>query len=363
MIEALNSPEQRPSTPSVASQSHSEHTTPSKSANTNGKRPMECSNDGPSTRRGDHLQNVQGALERWRFQTKRDRYSPSSVTTVTLLPDPILTTLASNAHICTIEDIETKVNPRWIMAQRHGSEVLEILKRYDDAERTERERAKREKASKRRKETEARQAAQKAQKDHEREERRRQKEQERADKERQKAEERAEKRRQRDAARVDKQQQRDEAKNAKGAGRVARPPLVGSGMFNVGPSTPSLSQVCPCSYIFVLSSQLISQIPNHFYTSPTLSTITTPSPMPRHSTTVPIPLVAPFSTPSHSFVWTPLYSPESPMSVAPQHLLTTPDPQSLAHPRSRPRPRPYIRLCSVSVDSGSQLVSPEDGGI
>jgi hypothetical protein len=131
---------------------------------------MERSTDGPTTRRGDHLQNVRGALERWRFKTKRDRYSPSSVTAVALLPDPILTTLASNARIRTIGDIEMMVNPRWIMAQRHGDKVLKILKLYDDVEQVSRERVKQVKADKRRKETQARQAAQMAQKDHDREE-------------------------------------------------------------------------------------------------------------------------------------------------------------------------------------------------
>ena len=131
---------------------------------------MERSTNGPTTRRGNHLQNVQGALERWCFKTKHDRYSPSSVTAVALLPDPILTTLASNAHIRTIGDIEMMVNPCWIMAQRHGDEVLKILKLYDDMEQVSRGRAKQVKADKRREETEACQAAQKAQRDHDREE-------------------------------------------------------------------------------------------------------------------------------------------------------------------------------------------------
>jgi len=60
----------------------------------------------------------------------------------TILPNPILTTLASNAHIRTVEDIVTIINPPWIMARRHGEDVLKLLKTLDDAAREEHEREK-----------------------------------------------------------------------------------------------------------------------------------------------------------------------------------------------------------------------------
>jgi len=64
----------------------------------------------------EHLANVHAALEGWHFKTKRDNYSLGSVTAEAILPSPTLITLASNAHIHTVEDIVTVINPPWIMA-------------------------------------------------------------------------------------------------------------------------------------------------------------------------------------------------------------------------------------------------------
>jgi hypothetical protein len=240
----------RPRTPDRLSESSSAHTTPSKTTNVNGKRPMERSKDGPATRRGEHLQNVRHALERWRFKTKRDRYSPSSVTAVTILPDPTLTTLASNARIRTVEDMQNCINPPWVMAQRHGNEILEILKRLDDTEKAAREQVKEAKAAARRRDTEARQAAQKEQKDRRREEKRLQKESVQAERAREKAEEQAEKQRRREVAQTEKRQQIDAAKGAKAP---RRPPLVGAGVFNAMPSSPfTTPQVHPQFFVPII---------------------------------------------------------------------------------------------------------------
>lgn len=235
MLEVLDSPELRPCTPNNPSDSETssqQHSTPSRSVNTNGKRQIRQSKDGPATRRGDHLQSARNALERWRFKTKQDRYSPSSTTAVTLLPDPLLTTLASNARIRTVEDIEKVLNPPWIMARRHGEEVLAILKRLDDAHIHVRDQAKRAKADERRKVTEARQAEKREKANREREEKRQQKEMEKVEKDNQKAAVQAERKQQRDAARAEKQRRSEEAKAKR------RQPLAGSGVFNTGPSTP-----------------------------------------------------------------------------------------------------------------------------
>jgi hypothetical protein len=227
-------PEGRPHTPQPPTESGSEHTTPSKSTNANGKRKMERSKDGLSTRRGQHLQDVRGALEHWRFKTKRDCYSPSSVTAVTILPDPILTTLASNARIRTIDDIESSINPPWIMARRHGGEILLIMKSIDDAERETREQAKQTKAAERKRETAARQAERKREMDEDREEKRKQKERDKAERRRLQEEDRAAKQRQRDADRAAKQCLRDETKPK----RTPRQALAGSSVFNAALSTP-----------------------------------------------------------------------------------------------------------------------------
>ena len=243
----------RPHTPNQLSESSSAHTTPSKTANTNCKRPMERSKDGPANRRGEHLQNVRHALERWCFKTKRDQYSPSSVTAITVLPDPTITTLASNARIRTVEDMNKCINPPWIMAQRHGDEILEIIKRLDDAEKATREQVKEAKAAAKRQDTEARKVVQKEQKDCQREEKRLQKESMQAERAQEKAEEQAEKQHQRETVQADKQQRIDTAKSAK----VPRQPaLVGSGVFNATPSSPfAMPQVhtqffCFCCLVF-----------------------------------------------------------------------------------------------------------------
>jgi bloom syndrome protein len=94
---------------------------------------MQRSKDRPTTCRGEHRKDAQAALEHWCFKAQHDHYSPSSVTAVTLLPDPTLTTLVSNACIHSIEDIEAAVSPPWIMAQQHGNEVLALLKAIDEA--------------------------------------------------------------------------------------------------------------------------------------------------------------------------------------------------------------------------------------
>ncbi|KAF8996058.1 hypothetical protein BDQ17DRAFT_1430024 [Cyathus striatus] len=45
----------------------------------------------------------------WRFKTKREQYSPSSFTAAGILPDAILTTLASHLTIKTLQDFETPI--------------------------------------------------------------------------------------------------------------------------------------------------------------------------------------------------------------------------------------------------------------
>ena len=119
----------RPSTPmQLHDGASSTHSTPSKSVNENGKRNMTTK---PTTARrgGEHLQDARTALESWHFKTKRARYTPSSLTAPSLLPDTVLTTLASASHICTIEDIEDAVT--WVYARRHGAEVLAVLAAVD----------------------------------------------------------------------------------------------------------------------------------------------------------------------------------------------------------------------------------------
>ncbi|KAF9231489.1 P-loop containing nucleoside triphosphate hydrolase protein, partial [Melanogaster broomeanus] len=48
-----------------------------------------------------------------------------------LLPDTILTTLASNARIYTLADMTSALNTPWMLMDRHGEEVIKILQEAD----------------------------------------------------------------------------------------------------------------------------------------------------------------------------------------------------------------------------------------
>lgn len=123
----------QPSTPTNQSDDEpgSVHSTPSKSQNANGKRPMRRSTgDGPLARRGEHLKNVKLALQRWRLKLARERYR--TLTPAGVLPDEVLSKLASNARIRTVENVIAVVGEKWMLAARLGEEVLALLKRYDD---------------------------------------------------------------------------------------------------------------------------------------------------------------------------------------------------------------------------------------
>jgi bloom syndrome protein len=199
---------------------------------------MEQSKNGPSTRRLEHLANVRAALEGWRFKTKRDHYSLRSVTAEAILPNPILTTLASNAHIRTVEDIVTVINPPWIMARRHGEDVLKLLKTLDDAAREGHEREKRARAAERSAATAMRQAERQQVVEAEREARRQEKAAAKAalmmERERVRAE--------REAVKAQKRHEHEAAKANKPK-RPRKAPLIGSSVFNGTPSSNLTHQV------------------------------------------------------------------------------------------------------------------------
>lgn len=126
-------------------------------------------------RRGAHLQNVRSALEIWRYQLLLDRYSPSPVTCAVLLPDPVLTSLASNVNLKTVDDLSV-LTPPWIYASRHGQEALDLLQRLDSDERQERERAVQERREGKKQKTRERQEAKRQQMEIERAQKKTQKE-------------------------------------------------------------------------------------------------------------------------------------------------------------------------------------------
>ncbi|KAJ7278640.1 hypothetical protein C8J57DRAFT_1502483 [Mycena rebaudengoi] len=75
---------------------------------------------------------VRAALDRWSTEmVLSDYYSDTSFIPEAILPDPNLTTLASNTRIHTVNDILTVIKPPWILAARHGQEILDILTKLD----------------------------------------------------------------------------------------------------------------------------------------------------------------------------------------------------------------------------------------
>ena len=108
---------------------------------------------GPATRRGQHLKNVRTTLETWRFKLQSRNYAHSLFTPAILLPNPTLTTLASNARIKTLNDMTTLLNPLWFLATRHGQEVIDLLAKLDADEKNSREHEKLERREAKKQET------------------------------------------------------------------------------------------------------------------------------------------------------------------------------------------------------------------
>ncbi|KAJ7512821.1 P-loop containing nucleoside triphosphate hydrolase protein, partial [Mycena galericulata] len=134
---APQQPTQRPTTPEQTSPPSSTQSTPSKHVNANGKRPM-VRGKGPRTRRKDHLKQARDALERWRQRIYLEKYAKSSVPDVGIMPDTVLTSLASK-RFDTVDELKVHT-PTWMLARRHGEEVLQVLRRVDEAVRAEKAR-------------------------------------------------------------------------------------------------------------------------------------------------------------------------------------------------------------------------------
>lgn len=140
------------------------------------------------------------------------------------MPNRTLTALASNTAIQTLSDLETKLDPPWMLANIHGGEILELLARLDQGDRDTKERLKQTKqAESQRKKQEQEQV---------RDEKRRRRAEEKAEKDRLKALElaeretrRAQAKAMREAADLEKQRKRD---------LKAQSALRGSGVFNAG---------------------------------------------------------------------------------------------------------------------------------
>lgn len=116
---------------------------------------MQRSADGPKNRRKEHLKMAREALERWRLKTYLDKYSKSCFPEVGIMPDQVLTSLASN-RVNTVEEMKAL---SWMLARRHGEEVLNVLRRIDQHVREQKEQEKEANAAQRRQDTVKRKAA------------------------------------------------------------------------------------------------------------------------------------------------------------------------------------------------------------
>ena len=84
-----------------------------------------------ANRREDHLQGARELLEAWRLETWRKLYRRCPWGIQALLPDTILTALAAKARLQSLENL---ISIGWspTHVQKHGAEIIDILKDYDD---------------------------------------------------------------------------------------------------------------------------------------------------------------------------------------------------------------------------------------
>ena len=102
-----------------------------------------CGNEtptGPATQRGQHLK--MNGSQNMVCEARNQKYPSSPFMPATLLPNSMLTTLASNARIKTPNDMVVLLNPSWFLAARHGQEVIDLLAKLDVDDKENREREK-----------------------------------------------------------------------------------------------------------------------------------------------------------------------------------------------------------------------------
>ncbi|KAI0710336.1 P-loop containing nucleoside triphosphate hydrolase protein [Cerioporus squamosus] len=69
-------------------------------------------------------------LVRWRIETWTEKYSYCAFSHLTLLPDKVLTSLATHARLQRISDVKRAL-PLWPFADAHGAEILRLLADID----------------------------------------------------------------------------------------------------------------------------------------------------------------------------------------------------------------------------------------
>lgn len=84
----------------------------------------------PGPRRTERLTNCRNAIIKWRSHTWLENYSDCAWGPNVLLPDAVVTKLATRSHISTVEEMKEEV-PDWDFVDTYGSIVLEIIQEAD----------------------------------------------------------------------------------------------------------------------------------------------------------------------------------------------------------------------------------------
>lgn len=92
-----------------------------------------------SRRTQQHLQDVRHALRDWRVKTRRHDFPHSTFTATAILPDPVLTTIASNRQLKTSDDLRLSLPTPWAFIDRYGQQVLNLVAKLDANDRAHRE--------------------------------------------------------------------------------------------------------------------------------------------------------------------------------------------------------------------------------
>ena len=85
----------------------------------------------PGARRTDRLLSCRTAIMEWRSRTWSENYSDCAWGPTVLLPDAIVTKLATRSHILTVEDIKREV-PDWDFVNEYGTIILDLIQKTDD---------------------------------------------------------------------------------------------------------------------------------------------------------------------------------------------------------------------------------------
>ncbi|KAK7044356.1 hypothetical protein R3P38DRAFT_2878331 [Favolaschia claudopus] len=80
-------------------------------------------------RRLNNLEAARAALQDWRIKTFLAKYPLSCFTNVGIMLDQILESLAL-VRVQNVEEMES-LSPSWMLARRHGAEVIELLNQVD----------------------------------------------------------------------------------------------------------------------------------------------------------------------------------------------------------------------------------------